>query len=697
MKISNHVFYIGAGSKFRKKSMAIANAMAVELVSYGVSVSPQVMDAMSHNKKVDAMEFATGVLKEYTVGKLCRPFFPNWEQRTYFSFQEMTIQVLGYMLQISGNDLEDPTYMAKLLLNVDFKKEKTITLATADEARAKFNELAESRVSLDREQQSYLATLAKAFFADLSTGKRIYSDESRIAVLMPLAKENGLLAALTALKCSPIDALRYAAAKADFKQVKLPSDVLYAQLTWYERIALLTFLNSFPTERLFEDTGMNRGAWARFYKHIHLFSQHDFINRFPTFGLVARVSMGVKEDGIPAKYAGTLKRMVARDIIESTESGNLVYRTFASRVNSAIEAKDFEKISCLMSTNSGYLLRNLGTVANGIKVEDAGKFIALVRSALDTASVDVMFSILGINVNATQRIIDIKGNTVVENASYPKFIADIQGDIKRELRARYGFAGLVSVAEDLKDKVVPFLSKNSELDRGSRIKVDGSKYLYMFVHWIQARNVRTDLDLSVVAFDKDWKHSIVYFGNQANPFIAHSGDYIDAPAPNGATEYIRISMDAIPKGTKYIMPIINVYTGDVFSDNQEVYGGFMFSDESEFSIKRDHVRYDLTAPAQSNIPFLLDVKEKEVMILDFNNRVRNGMSAHAEIDNMKRLICAAIDKTIITMGYVAGILSGDDAEVSLNIKKTAKGANEVEPADLAKLFTKSKKVLDKVV
>ena len=169
--------------------------------------------------------------------------------------------------------------------------------------------------------------------------------------------------------------------------------------------------------------------------------------------------MGFKEEVIPRKYFSILDKFLEEGVVESTESENLVYRTFASRVQTAIANKDFIKIKVLMNSNPGYLLRNLATVSNGIPDYAEIEFVSLVRSLLDKASVDVLFSILSINVNAKYRIIDVKGNTLVEEANYPKFIADIQGDIRRIIKSKFGFNGTVVVDEKLKDKVIPKIGR----------------------------------------------------------------------------------------------------------------------------------------------------------------------------------------------------------------------------------------------
>jgi stress response protein SCP2 len=294
----------------------------------------------------------------------------------------------------------------------------------------------------------------------------------------------------------------------------------------------------------------------------------------------------------------------------------------------------------------------------------------------------VLLSLIQIDVQAKYRIIDSKGNTTVTEADYHPVIGEIQGVAERELYRRFGFPGQVVVDPELRDKIVPFLSTNAELDRGSKIPFENHPYLYFLMHWVQAPHRRTDLDHSYLAFDSDWNYDTIFFGNQANDYISQSGDITNAPAPNGGTEYGRISLDRVPAHVRYIVPIINVYCGDAFADLPTAYAGFMFSDSSRFSLQREHTRYDLSQPAVANVPFVIDMEEGEIIIVDFNNRVKCGRTAHADAEDIKKVVSALKTKKFLTIGRFAEMLSGDDATVSLKI-----GEGGTHPNDLSELVS----------
>jgi stress response protein SCP2 len=689
MKIAHNTYYLPAVTGDQFPSLPIANAFAMELLPYGITVSHQLFMRVASSPTDVALEFCRGLLAEYTVGKLNPPLFPNWERRTSFTFDEIVVQILGYVFQVSGNDLADPGYMTRLLAKVNIKEQQCLLLGTEEEAQEVFLKLVNSSVSQDRENQKNLFAASKVFGAVIDSLPRIKSDEARVAVLLAIHNSYGLYESLKKLKCSAADVLRFATVKnGDIKHVKLPSDVVYQSLTWKERTSILRFLNEFSFENLSEALGKNRTPWDRFFKHVHLFNQKDFL-KYTTINVAARVSLASTLESVPARFKAFISDLLEDRAIEVLDTGNLAYRTFASRVDTAISTQDVDAIIKLFSNNSGYLLRNIGHISNGVKKADERKFIAFVREHLPTAGVDVLFAILSINIDSKFRVIDVKGDTVIQPASYNPLIREIQGDIKRDLWARFGLLGQVKVDDELRDKIVPFLSKNADLQRGTRIKFDEKQYIYLLAHWIQPKNARTDIDTSYIAFDANWKPEIVYFGNQANSYITHGGDITNAPAPHGATEYGKISLTKIPTKIKYIVPIINVFCGVPFSENEEAYAGFMFSDNPTFNINGEHVRYDLSQPANSNIPFIIDVEDQSILILDYNSRVRLGATAHSEIENMKNLISASETRSYVTMGMLADILSGDAEETDLTITKYARvGEKEIQPDALYSIFSK---------
>jgi hypothetical protein len=574
--------------------------------------------------------------------------------------------------------------MERLKRSVVFDNGQTLKLAKEDAALARFNVLVNSNVALDKESLNGLVALAQTYFA--SAPKNIRSAEARIAVMLGGVKSGlSVYTALGAVRAQPTDALRYAAAVRDFEGTKLPSDVKYANLSWAERCSLMAYLNKFDFDTLCEAMGNNRRAWVRFFRHFHVFQQSDFSARFTKVVGAAYVSIGSNLDSIPV---GPVSRFIEKSgkFFDVTKTGNLAYRTFASRIQTSVDNKDFEALKAEIVHKPGYLFRNLATLSHVCTRKTESNFVELVRSLIDKPKTEVLLSLVQINPDAQYRLIDSKGNTTVTEADYAPVIGEIQHLAERELYRRHGLDGRIEVSPSLCDKVVPFLATNAELDRGSRVPFGNTPYLYFLIHWIQNKR-RTDLDHSLACFDANWNSRIVYFGNDANDYIAQSGDLVNAPEPHGATEYSRIALGSVPSKIKYIVPYINVFTGDVFSENQEAYAGFMFSDDPEFSIQRDHVRYDLSQPAMSNVPFIIDMEVRELIIADFNNRMARGNTVWSNIDELKMLIAALKTKKTLSIQRFAELLSGDSHEVSLKITNKGRGKNAIAVNNLSQLVS----------
>lgn len=692
MNITKYKVYVpNSDREIKNSSLAISNVLFLELANYGLELDSELFLRIAKQKKSKARAFSEEILSEYTMGQLNKPLFDGWEERTSFSFEDRVFNILGYIFQFSGNDFYSESFMDDLKKKVDFSKTKKIKLASDEEFREYFESLIGSNVSLDKKTSNKLQEIFSLFEEDIESLPRIRSAESRIAALLSISAKNGLGAALRQLKCDSLDVLRYAAAKKDFQGFKLPSDVKYAQLSWSERIDIFDFLNEKGEdfESLSEDLGLNRTAWNRFFRHTHFLGQSNFINRFRKLYIAAFVSLGNRLDNANNKITKGLSLLLDNEVIEITAAGTLVYRTFASRLQSAIENKSWKQIKKLCSNKKGYLLRNFTHISNGVSDKDYKDFIEFSKSAIKNVDPNVLFSLLSIDVDAKYRIIDIKGNTVIEEANYNKSIESLQQAIVHEIKSSYGFDGVVDVDSDIKNNAVPFLSKNSELARGTTIKLKDNPFLYFYVNWVQDKE-RTDLDLSFLFFDSKWKMQMISFRDQANEFIQHSGDFTNAPAPHGATEYGKISLKSIPKDVKYIVPVINVWTGSEFDKNKEVRAGFFLSNNPKFTLSQDAVKYNLTEPAQMNAPFILDVENEKVIVIDFNQRIRLGYGAESYNEGIKKLISATETKNFITIGKLGKMLSGNKKIVSARFTNKPKMDNEFAPETLFSLFSKKK-------
>jgi stress response protein SCP2 len=647
----------------------LVNATALELMQYGYLMSEPLRRALEVSPR---REHDCAALRDkFTAGQLNRPLFTNWEDRRGWTYGDLRVQILTYVFRINGNDLYDPNYMDQLLGQVDINDFITIELASDKDAVTYAKGLAGRATPLTGEERRNLSRLALALnLSDV----RFKNDENKALVLTAVANEKFLAVALRGLGATARDVLRYAAARRDPEQVNLPNEVKYSNLTWQERKAMLRHINDLA-QKNFEDVceqmGLNRNSWARFAKHFKVFRQDKFKD-YPYALSAFYASLGSRLDTVRPEAGKVLRNLIAGGVVEVVPtSQTLAYRTFASRVQSAINNRDFSEMMSLVGNRPGYLLRNLQTLSNAVSTKHVPEFLRYVSQALPKASFSHLLSLLRINPESSHRIIDANGLTTVQAANYPAWFSQLRVAVQGEVRRRFGLDGVVALEEGVENLVPPFASRNTEMARGAILPAENFPYMYFYMHWVQNGHRRTDLDHSYLCFDENWNAEMVYFGRQNNSYISQSGDILDAPAPNGATEYGQIRMDRIPKNIRYIVPVINVYSGDAFDKLPTSYAGFFGSDSASFRLNQATMRYDLKGNSQSNIPFVLDVWQRRVIVVDINTREYLGRTAYGSAGQAVDIIKAAISQNTVTVGELAALIENPlSANVSMTITKS---------------------------
>jgi stress response protein SCP2 len=151
--------------------------------------------------------------------------------------------------------------------------------------------------------------------------------------------------------------------------------------------------------------------------------------------------------------------------------------------------------------------------------------------------------------------------------------------IDTEVKRRLPFVKHLVVDQDILRVALPLSEKNKStgftiMPRGSSMQVEAN-ILRFFIYWKQTRR-RTDYDLSAIILDENFQSAgQVSWTNLTMMGGTHSGDLTDAT--DGATEFIDLDLRTIGKHVsgKYIVPTINIYSGESFTEVQECFFGFM--------------------------------------------------------------------------------------------------------------------------
>ncbi|MBT2511811.1 hypothetical protein J7I98_39840 [Streptomyces sp. ISL-98] len=175
-----------------------------------------------------------------------------------------------------------------------------------------------------------------------------------------------------------------------------------------------------------------------------------------------------------------------------------------------------------------------------------------------------------------------------------------------ETRRRLPDPGHLLIDPDVLDVALPLSGKATAaglgvLPRGSVSPVDG-ELLRFFVHWKQtSRN--TDYDLSALMLDASYQ-TLAWLSYTALTEVEgeHSGDITDAP--EGASEFINLRLGAV-RGT-FVVPQVNIYSGEGFDEVEESFFGFMLRDAEQrgrpFEPRTVRMKSELRGPGRVALP-----------------------------------------------------------------------------------------------
>lgn len=191
----------------------------------------------------------------------------------------------------------------------------------------------------------------------------------------------------------------------------------------------------------------------------------------------------------------------------------------------------------------------------------------------------------------------------------------------------------VVFSKDASHYAMPLYTRNiskgsTAIGLGSRLPLDSDKNtIRLFMHWkdfdksIDYYNHRVDLDLSAIFLDNnfDFINNITYYNVRIDDIGYHSGDITSAP--EGASEFIDININkALDNGIRYVVPTIYNYTQQPLNNIPESFTGFMMRNKVNngeiFEPSTIKHSYDLNNGATNNTPYIIDLKNREIVWLD---------------------------------------------------------------------------------
>lgn len=430
------------------------------------------------------------------------------------------------------------------------------------------------------------------------------------------------------------DVLRIATALSD-GDVSLANNTKFNKFKRKERKFLLTMLEN--CNNITEDMLRYKNNWIRLGEILH---PGEFKKCFP-------------------------KSFQAFSVLRNNEK----FKTFNSNSESYIKVKNFVGLTKHLTQRPSELARRLDFILSN--VNDIQSVITIFKTCVDKVSTTVLLQVMSnFKIRSTDdkniRIIMPKGSLAkvkVLDETRPTIPSEISTNvinvIKDELTIRFGKLdklGNVYLDENLKDYMVPASQRSASkalitIPRGSQVKMTNDNTIRMFCYWKEPKNIRTDVDLSAVMFDKDWnKTAHISFTNYEGDGCTHSGDI--QSAPKGAAEFIDINKSTcLENGVRYIAMNIYAFTEQPFVEMPECFAGIMGRKSSKsgeiFEPKTVKQKFDVGADTCCAIPLILDLVENKMIWCDLSlkSNARRSIMIESNVNNV-RLMCKALSKFV---------------------------------------------------
>lgn len=339
-------------------------------------------------------------------------------------------------------------------------------------------------------------------------------------------------------------------------------------------------------------------------------------------------------------------------IAEKVRSGQTL-ETTNSKIESAIKGGDIMSASQILKNRPGDLARRVMHLLREAKTDDdTNTILEAFADAAPSVSTRVLTQLRGaiktVESGAKQTIVLPKGQgnkaqKIDVKNSYVPAMDEITDTINATLADRFMKLeplGKVYVDESLKGCPLPTAQRSAskalkQCARGTRFPIGNGNTLRFFVHWIGQ-----DIDLHATMHDENFQmvETVGWTRLRSNTMQTyHSGDITYAPEPDGACEFIDVTIDGALAKARYIMMQLIVYSGPNFADHKACSAGWMtrskVNSNEIFDPKTVQNKIDITATSRNGMPVMFDLKTREAIWLDLSGDARSGWRGRTAVSN----------------------------------------------------------------
>jgi len=367
----------------------------------------------------------------------------------------------------------------------------------------------------------------------------------------------------------------------------------------------------------------------------------------------------------------------AREVFDVAR-GDRKVPSVAGRAERAFADGDVSRAAEVLTAAPGLLMRSLDRLLR--QADPVDDVVAAVAKVLGSVSGRVLCSVREHLMNRASpddvRAFTTRGRrawvTADTRPPLPREVIERVGRlIDAELAARLPSGGRLVVDPAVLDVALPLSGKAGEdgfavLPRGSRTRVEG-EVLRFFTYWRQARET-TDFDLSALLLDSHFQYlGHVSWTNFHERGAVYSGDLTEAP--RGATEFIDIPLDSIDAA--YVVPQVNVFSGEGFDDVAESMFGWMLRDRARagapFEPRTVRTRSDLRGSGRVALPMVFGRDRAGTWTATWLHLYLSGSPLFNRLETNRAstsvLARGMVRRKYLTIGYLVGLMR--DTEVTV--------------------------------
>ena len=482
-----------------------------------------------------------------------------------------------------------------------------------------------SKSSIKEELHADLLRLIDFFGTGNLDASRIVFKETK-ALLLKVLWNAQRYTEVAGLTYSAKDVLRMFAAVTD-TDVSLVQPIKFPKMNRKARKVILGVLEN--AVNLAEDVKNYEGLWLQIGRYLH---PTEYAKRYPK---TAKVFDALRNGKI-ATFASVTEKLIAQQ-----KAGALINHLqakpgmLARKLHELLRKFPFESVD---------ILRAFEQNAETLQLKN----VLIMKSYFQTINTDTHRTV--INKKGKIKVLENNAEKALTPVVVQKVMAVLDRIALRLLHNKETWdAKKVWIDQNLRNYTVPLQQRAASdgiltVGRGTRIDVDFDKVLRLFIYWKEASR-RTDLDLSVMQMDADFKYvGHVSYTNLSSNGIMHSGDIQSAPL--GAAEFVDITLTKLKSNVKHLAVQVLRYCGNAFEE-MDCHAGWMMRsmvspDVKTFDIKTVANKFDLNGKGSYAIPLVVDIANKQMVICDL---FVNGKALHNNVEGSFEnitLICSQI-------------------------------------------------------